>query len=188
MNASEFIARARSALRSALDRGVPYNQDNRAFNPRTNTPPEGGLDCGTFVRWAVKPDPPASSEPAWHTTGIVSDATTAQDFFERIVDPRPGCLVVYPDYTAKADVTGTVTHHDGHVAIVTEVRTVGSVLRPTRVIHCSSMIEGLRAALMPDADRHAIAETDGKLFWNWNPIYASIRSITPDTSQVANRD
>ena len=183
MNASDFIARARKAL----GRRIPYNQENRAFDPRTEYPPQAGLDCGTFVRWAAEPDLSVnqSSEPAWDTTSIVRDATHAQDFFERITFPEPGCLVVYPDYTAKADVTGVETRHDGHVAIVTETGVVENVPRPTRVIHCSSMIEGLRAALIPGANPDSIAETDARVFWKWKPIYARVKNITPDTAQTA---
>jgi len=192
MNASEFIARARKAL----NKGVPYNQRNRTFDPRTNAPPGGGLDCGTFVRWAVMPDPPMnqSREPAWDTTSIFADATGAQEFFQKIAVPRPGCLIVYPDYKAVAQVTRDETKHDGHVAIVTETGTVEidtptgikTFFGATRVIHCSRVIEGLRAELVPGAGRDSIAETNALVFYTFVPIYASVWRITPDPVQTAN--
>ena len=191
MNASEFIVRARKAL----GKGIPYNQRNRNFNTGTDEPPRAGLDCGTFVRWAVMSDPPMnqSREPAWDTSSIFGDATGEQAFFERIADPRPGCLIVYPDYKAVAEVTGDETKHDGHVAIVTETGMVDIGTRPsfpgaTRIIHCSRVIEGLRAELVPGARQDSIAETNALVFYTFAPIYAWVWRITRDPVQAAYRD
>jgi len=187
MYASEFIARARSAL----GRGVPYGYGT-AFDPQSATPPATGLDCGTFVRWAAKLDvretTQAVSNQRWDTTGIVKDATGAKLFFRKIAVPQPGCLIVYADYTAVAEVTGARTHHDGHVGIVTETGVVESVLTATRVIHCSRLVEGMRAELMPDAARDAIIESGPLWFAVFKPIFAWCQNITPDPSQPANRD
>ena len=179
MYTSEFIARARSAL----GRGVPYGYGT-AFDPHSPAPPASGLDCSTFVRWAAKLALPSvdqsGNEHGWDTTGIVRDALGARVFFEKIAVPRPGCLIVYPDYTALAEVTHLSTHHDGHVGIVTETGMVKSALTATRVIHCSRLIEGMRAALAPGAARDAIIESDPLWFPVFEPIYAWCRDITPD--------
>lgn len=182
MYAWEFIARARSAL----GRGVPYKSPAPPFDARSADPPMSGLDCGTFVRWAAKPDP--RNEHAWDTTGIVRDATGAKQFFERIALPRPGCLIVYPDYNAVPEVTHPRSRHDGHVGIVTEIGVADSGPTATRVIHCSRLVEGMRAALTSDAGPDSILE-DGPLWFPvFKPIYAWCHEITPDPSQAANRD
>ncbi|HTL25049.1 MAG TPA: CHAP domain-containing protein [Burkholderiales bacterium] len=179
MDTAEFIARARSAL----GRGVPYGYGT-AFDPQSMVPPASGLDCSTFVRWAAKLALPAVNQGAaqrWDTTGIVQDATGAQLFFAKIAVPRPGCLIVYPDYTALAEVTGTSTHHDGHVGIVTETGIVKSVLTATRVIHCSRLVEGMRAALTPGAQRDALIESDPLWFPVFEPMYAWCLKIGQET-------
>ena len=209
MNASEFIARARSLLdpRDSLGRfkPVPYSHDVRSFRPDSAAPPEAGLDCGTFVRWAAKLDVSdpiqAGSNRRWDTTGIASDAIGAGRFFKRIAAPYPGCVIVYPDYEADYEVTAWPATdpnptHDGHIAIVTETGTVEIATRAgpktffgaTRIIHCSRLIAGMRTEFVPDAEGHSIAETNALAFYAFAPIYASVKDIMPNPSQAANRD
>jgi len=209
MNASEFIARARSLLDRRDESGrlkpVTYSHDVRYFHPDSDEPPAAGLDCGTFVRWAAKlnvNDPTqAGSNRRWDTTGIASDAIGAGRFFQKIAAPYPGCVIVYPDYKAEYEVTGWPatdpnSSHDGHIAIVTKTGVVTIPTRTgpktffgaTRVIHCSRLIEGMYGEFVPEAEGHSIAETSALAFYAFAPIYASIRNIQAEPFQAADRD
>lgn len=188
MDVTEFLQRARSALASARAlrqqplQPVPYRLGG-AFDPESEEAPDTGLDCGTFVRWAARLDWPARTasgrERRRDTTGILADALGPQEYFTRLHEARPGCLIVYPDYRAIAEVTGIETRHDGHVGIVTEAGIRDGRAVATRVIHCSRLVEGLRANLLPGGARDAIIESDEVWFPVFKPHYVWCRSITP---------
>jgi hypothetical protein len=188
MDVSDFIKRARSAL----GRGVPYRQGT-VSDFTSAMPPASGLDCGTFIRWAAKLELP---EGRWDTTGIVHEAIGGQNYFKKIAAPYPGCVIVYPDYKAVAQVTRDETTHDGHVGIVTETGLVKidtatgtkTFFGVTRVIHCSRVVDGLRAELLPGAGHDSIAETNALVFYTFVPIYASVWGIRADPVQPAHRD
>ena len=184
MNASEFIARARSTL----GLGVPYDHEHKTaydptFDPASAVPPNVGLDCSTFVRWAGK------LSYYLDTAGIVQDATGAKRHYEKISAPKPGCLIVYPDYNSVpvSGVTHPAPRHDGHVGIVTEIRVVNSVPTATQVIHCSSLVEAMRAELTGVAG-DGIMEGGPLWFPVFKPIFVWCHDITDDPVQAANRD
>ena len=211
MYVSEFIERARSLLDPRDEMGrfkpVPYSHDISSFRPDSVAPPEAGLDCGTFVRWAAKldvnannPFQGASNQP-WDTTGIALDAIHAQRqrFFKRIDRPYPGCVIVYPDYTAHYKVQGwpgvdVDPLQDGHIAIVTEIGQFKiathdgpkTLFGATKVIHCSRLIAGMRTEFVPEAKGHSIAETNALPLYTFARIYASINHIEADPVQTAN--
>lgn len=207
MNASDFIARARKLLDRRDDSGqlIPVPYHHGSFQPNSEDPPGVGLDCGTFVRWAARLDVnannPFQGNQRWDTTGIAADAIGDRRFFKKIDAPYPGCVIVYPDYAARYEVTGWPATdpnptHDGHIAIVTETGTVEIPTRngpraffgATRVIHCSRLIEGMYGEFVPEAKGHSIAETSALAFYAFAPIYASLNNIEANPSQAANRD
>lgn len=161
MNAAEVVARARSAL----NQGIPYVL-GASYNPSSLAPPAAGLDCSRFAFWVL--GHPANTMPR-ESSEIVNDALGAQAYFRPLGNaPRPGCVIVYPDYTAR--VMGKKLVHDGHVGIVTETAVEGGKTVARSIVHCSRVVEGVRAGIMPGSPPDSIAET-GPV---WFPAFAAI--------------
>jgi len=153
---AQFLNRARSAK----NKKTIYKLGAGGMKPSNATPTDAGnkCDCSGFVCWALgvsrKTTHPLYMKfnSGWmNTDGIVHDATTTTGFFDKIIVPKVGCMIVYPGGKGKI----------GHVGIVTEVKS-GVV---TKVLHCS----GGNYRTTGDA----IQETDAAVFIN-NPrtIYA----------------
>lgn len=167
MNATALLARARSAL----GRGTPYELGGDG-DPTLDRLPAKGVDCSGFVLWALR-----HPGPDMDTSGIVEDATGAKKFFTPLpAGPRPGCLIVYPDYTA--EVMGKTLKHEGHVGVVTEVGLQGGKPVVRSVIHCSKLLEEVRTALQPGNPPDAILETGPAWFPYFNAIPVWYRAIT----------
>jgi hypothetical protein len=169
VDATALLARARSAL----GRGTPYLLGGDG-DPTLDRLPATGVDCSGFVLWALR-----HPGPDMETSGIVSDATGAQLFFTLLpASPRPGCLIVYPDYTAQVFYGQKPQHHEGHVGIVTEVALQGGKPVVRSVIHCSKLLEVVRTALQPGSPPDAILETGPAWFPYFNAIPVWYRAIT----------
>lgn len=108
--------------RSAVGLGTAYRLGRGGFKP-TALWIDRSSDCSGFVAWVLGLSRvPKLSRPWWiETTAIHKDATGKRRVFERILEPTPGCVVVYPD------LNGT----QGHVGIVASVS-------PLTVVDCSS--------------------------------------------------
>lgn len=179
MDAIELIERARSAL--AVQRAarvqplepVPYRLGG-PVDTQSIDPPAAGFDCSGFVSWAAK------LGEVWETTRIVRDALSgAPQLFQRVPDPRRGCLLVYPDYAAVPQIKGAArTEHDGHVAIVSEiVQAVGKPPEISRIIHCSRLVQGMRLNLQPGTKPDGVIESDPLWFPVFKPIVVWCKSI-----------
>jgi hypothetical protein len=167
VDATALLARARSAL----GRGTPYLIGGDG-DPTLDRLPATGVDCSGFVLWALR-----HPGPDMETSMIVADATGPAQFFTPLpAGPRPGCLIVYPDYTAQ--VMGKTQKHEGHVGLVTEVALQGGKPVVRSVIHCSKILEVVRAALQPGGPPDAILETGPAWFPAFNAIPVWYRAIT----------
>jgi hypothetical protein len=167
----EFIDRARSALgESRSSRGllpVRYSQERKPFEPHSDEVPDW-LDCSKFVCWAAR-------IARLDTKGFVEDALGPRRWVDRLSEPRVGCLVVYPDYVAQPLVNGVRSStHDGHMGIVTEV----DQKLPSKVLHCSKMVELLRQSMAPGAPQDAVIESGPAWITTFHPIYAWCKNIT----------
>jgi hypothetical protein len=103
--------------------------------------PDGGVcDCSGFVDWCLRAFPGRKVDHplykkvngGWfETTAIYADGLAATGYFSRLTTPKPGALLVYPDY--KGD---DGKNHDGHIGIVTAA-SGDDVAGVQSIIHCS---------------------------------------------------
>jgi len=120
------LERARRALGSA--RGLRYKLGKGGFHPEDPTPSRDGFcDCSGFAAWCLGLSRDQRGRfGLWISSeGIWSDGTGPRRLFTAVVQPFPGCLVVYPDRDGR----------QGHVGVV--VRAI-----PLEGIDCSTA--GLR--------------------------------------------
>ena len=113
--------------RFACGKGIRYGLGKGGYNPGDPLPTKTGeCDCSGFVSWCLGTSRHRKyGSHSWiSTSDIYKDATGDQVLFEKIEEPEPGCLVVYPDSKV-----GRRTRQ-GHVALVTEVN-------PLRGVDCS---------------------------------------------------
>ncbi|MCW5943287.1 MAG: CHAP domain-containing protein [Fimbriimonadaceae bacterium] len=117
LNLTRYLHRARSAV----GLGTEYRLGRGGFKP-TALWTDRSSDCSGFVAWVLGLSRvPKLSRPWWiETTAIHRDATGKRRVFERIFEPTPGCVVVYPDLNGA----------QGHVGIVASVS-------PLTVVDCS---------------------------------------------------
>lgn len=118
--------------------------------------PQQACDCSGFVCWAlgVARDS-APWEGGWiGTDAVYADATGEQRLFRRLARAEVGAMLVFPKPRGKGP-----EGPPGHIGIVTEVVSDGSVLR---VLHCAP-----GNYLLPPGEgfsRNAIAETAPAMF------------------------
>jgi len=96
-------------------------------------------DCSGFVTWCLRisrqTDNPfyVKQNGGWlDTAAIYADGLATVGFFEALDVPRPGSMLVYPDY-----VGADGRHHDGHIGIVLDANGGHGSEAVTRIIHCS---------------------------------------------------
>lgn len=139
MKAETIISRARSAL------GKKTRYDSPGVSPdlMASSWPESGarIDCSGFVAWCLR-RPRVVDHPfykktngGWfETSGIYADGLASVGYFAELDKPRPGAMLVYPDYKSASG-----KNREGHIGIVTEVAPQGSgITAVLKVIHCSA--------------------------------------------------
>lgn len=138
MDVQTVIARARSGL----GKKTKYESPGVTPNIAAATWPATGAhnDCSGFVSWCLRM-PRQLDNPfykrvngGWfETSGIYADGLSSVGLFSKLDVPKPGALLVYPDYRG-ADGRS----HDGHIGIVTVVDgTKTGVPAVTSIVHCS---------------------------------------------------
>lgn len=167
MDVDVLLTRARSAC----GRSTIYRLGAGGMNPSLPMPWTGlndhSCDCSGFVSWCLGlsrrltgvPWYDAQHNGEWlNTDAVVRDANSPYGFFDKISEPRPGAIIVFP----RAD-----ANNYGHIGIVSEV---GEKSEDLRVIHCSA---GNYNKL-----KDAIAETDARVFKRPSTIFAWCAFIT----------
>jgi hypothetical protein len=86
------------------------------------------------------------------TTAVSKDVLASTEIFAPLDTPLPGCVVVYGDYK---DSNGR--HHEGHMAVVTEVNNRRGLAGIDKIVHCSVSNEN---------SGDTIQETDARIFAN----------------------
>jgi hypothetical protein len=134
------VATLLSRARSARNEGVIYWWGKGGFDPMSPGPAgqDGRCDCSGFVCWALGLSR-ITSHPLYvaynggggsigwiNSDAMVHDAGRQTGFFERLDEPEPGCIVMYPK-------RGSGRRY-GHVGIVTRV--AGGAV--SKVVHCSA--------------------------------------------------
>lgn len=158
MKAAVVVARAESAI----GKGTKYKLGAGGMNPGAPSPAVGGgCDCSGFVSWCLGMSRKTKEafyvkyNGGWiETTAVATDIASSSGIFEPLSHPIPGCVVVYGDYKGADG-----KHHEGHIAIVTEVNGQSGVAGVSKIVHCS---------VGNDASGDAIQETPPKPFAN-NP-------------------
>jgi hypothetical protein len=144
--------------RASLEFGVRYKlgaggRDLTAASPANAA---GLCDCSGFVAWANHHDRKRSDGTWSYTDSIEADARKPGGYYERILVPLPGCVIVYG--------AGPKVGHVGIVSWVTSTlhadMTRREALRVINVIHCAGRDRGRTS----DGRRSAIIETDGVAF------------------------
>lgn len=161
MDVSTLLERARSASQAA----VRYRLGEGGFHEDAPAPARNGnCDCSGFVCWALglsritRHPLYVAFNGGWiNTDSIVHDAGRPTGYFERLRDPLPGCVIVYPK-------KGSGKPY-GHIGIVSHVAR-GSV---STVIHCSAA--NFRAT------KGAIQETGAAVFELPTTIFAWYEGI-----------
>jgi hypothetical protein len=149
----DVLARARAALELVID----YELGTGGRTPHDSSPASlsGQCDCSGFVAWCQFHDRKRLDGSWRFTDSIEADARTDGGEYDRILVPRPGCVIVYG-----------ASKKIGHVGIVSQVlasatalavMTRREVLKAIRVIHCASGNRGRTSA----GKATAIRETDG---------------------------
>jgi hypothetical protein len=138
MNSETIVTRARSAL----GKKTRYESPGVMPDLAAAVWPGAGshTDCSGFVAWCLrferKIDHPFYKKVngGWfETSGIYADGLASVGFFTEIDKPRPGALLVYPDYKSESG-----KNHDGHIGIVTQVAPQGSgITAVEKIVHCS---------------------------------------------------
>jgi hypothetical protein len=126
---------------SALDKGCKYESPGKMPSFDANTWPTGArCDCSGFVNWCFRLFPTRRVDhPLYHkvnggwfeTTGIHEDGMQTRGYFSRLIDPRPGALLVYPDHKGADG-----RHREGHIGLVLDAPAPG-IVGVREVIHCS---------------------------------------------------
>jgi hypothetical protein len=152
MTPAELIARARSAT----GKGIKYKLGAGGMNPSAELPcnADRDCDCSGMSNWAVRLSRFTRhplydrGEGGWiNTDTMVADGNRLAGFFELLVAPRIGALIVYPR---------SKVSRIGHVGIVSVVK--GD--KAAKVIHCSA------GNYRKGGD--AIAETPAEVFYRPN--------------------
>lgn len=145
--ASRRIARARSAI----GLGIDYKLGHGGIRPSVSTPTTtSGCDCSGFVAWCLEMSRKPKITRLWwiETTNIYRDAIGKQKVFIRLIQPEPGCVVVYPDSGGR----------QGHTGIITAVRSNTDF----DVVDCASR-------------KPAISERSGKFFIQKSAIFVALK-------------
>lgn len=152
----DVLARCRAAMELVVD----YELGHGGRDPRAASPADanGQSDCSGFTAWACHHDRRRTDGTWVNTDSVERDARTEGGDYDRILVPRPGCLIVYG--------AGPKV---GHIGIVSQVlasatglavMTRREVLKAIRVIHCASGNRGRTST----GKATAIRETDGVAF------------------------
>lgn len=145
--------------RASLEFGVRYKLGAGGRDPTAATPANaaGLCDCSGFAAWANHHDRKRSDGTWSYTDSIEADARKPGGYYERILVPVPGCVIVYG--------AGPKVGHVGIVSVVAPLAEITTmtrrqVLRAILVIHCAGRDRGRTS----DGRRSAIIETDGVAF------------------------
>lgn len=136
MNVSILIERALSGLGKKTTYKSPGKMPS--FN-LSAWPKNAENDCSGFVDWCLQFSPNRKVDHplykkingGWfETSAIHADGLSSVGYFSKLDIPKPGAMLVYPDYT---NISG---NHDGHIGIVLETSGSG-VGGVTKIVHCS---------------------------------------------------
>jgi hypothetical protein len=150
--------------RQAIGQEIIYKLGSGGLKPEQPSPAnkDNECDCSGFAVWALHMSRMTNhplylkANGGWiNTDSICLDARQSTGFFTEILQPRLGCLVVFPSNSAY-----------GHIGIISEV--VDNEI--TKVIHCSS------SNYKKFGD--AIQETSPKVFDVSERIFAWFDGIT----------
>ncbi|MFA6964874.1 hypothetical protein [Bosea sp. (in: a-proteobacteria)] len=137
MNASTLILRAKSAL----EKDVKYKSPGKAPPIEATSWPNSPIatDCSGFLAWCLrisrKIDHPFYNRinGGWfETTAVHADGRASVGYCSQINKPRPGAMLVYPDYLGSDN-----RMHDGHMGLVVEVNGGSGIDGVTGIVHCS---------------------------------------------------
>lgn len=137
MDIETLLNRAQSALAKSTTYKSPGSVPSLAAS---SWPTSGAAtDCSGFVTWCLRisrqTDHPfyVRQNGGWFDTAAVyADGEASVGFFDKLDKPKPGSMLVYPDY-----VSGDGEHHDGHIGIVLDANGGRGVEAVTRIVHCS---------------------------------------------------
>ncbi len=141
MKVSVFLARACSALQKKTVYESPGVMPSFAA---TNWPNSARNDCSGFVDWCLRfAEDRRVNHPLYikvnggwfETTAIHADGNNPTGYFSQIDTPRPGAMLVYPDY-----VDIDQKKQDGHIGIVVETDGGAGIEAVKKVIHCSEAL------------------------------------------------
>jgi hypothetical protein len=140
----EVNMRVETAITRALSgvgRSTKYESPGRMPSFDATAWPSGSkCDCSGFIDWVFRLFPTRKVDHplyrkingGWfETSGIHADGLANTGWFSRIDDPRPGALLVCPDY-----VGADGRKHDGHIGLVVDVSGSG-ITGASKVVHCS---------------------------------------------------
>jgi hypothetical protein len=159
----EDMMRASAVVNRALvatNKGTRYGLGAGGMNPGKPSPAANGkCDCSGFVAWCLGMSRKTreafyvEENGGWiETTAVSKDVLASTGIFAPLDKPLPGCAVVYGDYK---DSNGR--HHEGHMAVVTEVNSRSGIAGIDKIVHCS---------VSNDNSGDAIQETDARIFAN----------------------
>lgn len=164
MEAAFVVTRALSALKGntgyqSLGKPVPL--------AATSWPSGACTDCSGFIAWCLRlsrrVDHPlyVRVNGGWfETTAIHRDGMESTGFFVQLDSPRPGALLVYPDYN---DPQGA--HHEGHIGLVLDADGEG-IAGAQKVIHCSlGNYRGTGEAIQVTGPQAWLENKDSILVW-----------------------
>lgn len=131
-----------SRAKSGLGKGTQYKSPGKL--PKFASPAwpaNAKNDCSGFMYWCLRfsSNPPESRQVdhplykktngGWfETTAIHADGIASVGYFTRIENPVVGAMLVYPDLGG----------HDGHIGIVTKVKSnPKGIAGVSSIIHCS---------------------------------------------------
>lgn len=154
MLAADVVVRAREA--AAIRPAIRYHLGAGGRRPGATTPADaqGRCDCSGFAAWCLGIDRKTAAGVWLNTDEIERDARTAGGLFDRLAEPRVGCLVVYG-----------AGPKIGHVGVVVETPLQWTWMWATlRVIHCAAHVPAIR-------------ETDAAGFGRHGAIFAWYRDL-----------
>ncbi|WP_370307293.1 CHAP domain-containing protein [Sinimarinibacterium flocculans] len=165
MDAATAVNRALSAL----GKGTKYKSPGKMPPLEASSWPAGAKnDCSGFCCWVLRFSPDRKiKHPLYEevnggyfeTTGLWTDGMKDTGYFSALDNPRPGAILVYPDYK---DSTGKM--RDGHMGVVVEVNPKAKgIAAVTRIVHCSSLNKG--DAIQATDPKRWLARKESIIVW-----------------------
>lgn len=135
MDAEYLVTRALSAT----GKKTVYKSPGVVPDRRGEWPESAATDCSGFISWCLKisrkVDHPLYKQVngGWfETTAVYQDVIKSVGYFDQLTTPRPGAILVYPDYR---DTQNRL--RQGHIGIVTQTNGAACIAGVDAVVHCS---------------------------------------------------